>query len=445
MNKLCATIVKELLLIRRDRAGLLVLFVMPAVLVLIITLIQENVLKTVGESNIKVLYVDKDRQAVGEAIEKKLLDSGSVEIIKTLHGRRLEEKAALKAIAGGDYQLCIVVPEGITSSVRLNAQKAVEASLSHTQKGPGKSGNSPAIDIYFDPAVLGAFRSALRSSLELVVFGIEVSEKMNALSELLPEYVAENIRKSLGPAASGELKVPGPHVKLDWSPARVLEIREKVASPKLLKFRPTSIQQNVPAWSLFGIFFIVLPMAGTLIKERLDGTSLRLMSMPVSTITVISGKVLAYAVVCVAQFGLILLIGKFLLPVLGTPQLNMGTDPFALIVVALSAILAATGYGVMLGTIVRTYEQASMFGPISVVIAAAIGGIMVPVYAMPKLMQQISVLSPLGWGLNAFLELFVRGGSISSVLPEVFSLLGFFFCTLLISCIVFARRVKTGP
>ena len=119
MNKLFATIYKELLLISRDRSGLLVLFVMPAVLVLIITLVQENALKTVGESNIKILFVDKDRQAVGEAIEKKLLDSGSVEVIKTLNGRQIEEKAALEAIAGGDYQLCIVVPEGITNAVRL--------------------------------------------------------------------------------------------------------------------------------------------------------------------------------------------------------------------------------------------------------------------------------------------------------------------------------------
>ena len=35
---------------------------------------------------------------------------------------------------------------------------------------------------------------------------------------------------------------------------------------------PTSVQQNVPAWSLFGIFFIVLPMAGAFIQERINGT-----------------------------------------------------------------------------------------------------------------------------------------------------------------------------
>ena len=67
-----------------------------------------------------------------------------------------------------------------------------------------------------------------------------------------------------------------------------------------------------------------------------------------------------------------------------------------------------------------------MFGPISIVIAAAMGGIMVPVYAMPAFMQSISVVSPLAWGLNGSLDVFVRGGGLADVLPEAASLTAFF-------------------
>ena len=49
MIRLQATVWKELLLLRRDRAGLLILFLMPAVLVVVITLVQQNVLKIMGE------------------------------------------------------------------------------------------------------------------------------------------------------------------------------------------------------------------------------------------------------------------------------------------------------------------------------------------------------------------------------------------------------------
>jgi hypothetical protein len=41
-------------------------------------------------------------------------------------------------------------------------------------------------------------------------------------------------------------------------------------------------------------------------------------------------------------------------------------------------------------------------GATIVVSAAAVGGIMVPVYAMPPTMQQLSILSPLSWADQLF-------------------------------------------
>ncbi len=81
-----------------------------------------------------------------------------------------------------------------------------------------------------------------------------------------------------------------------------------------------------------------------------------------------------------------------------------------------------------------------MFGPISIVVAAALGGIMVPVYAMPDIMQKISMCSPLAWGLNAFYDIFVRGGDVKSVLPESFSLCCFAVVTMLIAWFFMFRR-----
>jgi ABC-2 type transport system permease protein len=83
-----------------------------------------------------------------------------------------------------------------------------------------------------------------------------------------------------------------------------------------------------------------------------------------------------------------------------------------------------------------------MVGPVAVVVAAALGGVMVPVYVMPKAMAAISAFSPLAWGLNGFIELFVRGGDFFSVLPNALGLLTFFAVTLGIACITFLRRSR---
>jgi ABC-2 type transport system permease protein len=188
------------------------------------------------------------------------------------------------------------------------------------------------------------------------------------------------------------------------------------------------------------MFFIVVPLGGSIIRERQDGMLSRLLTMPTSYLTIISGKITAYVMICLVQFVLIMTLGKFLLPILGAPVLDLGSSPAALVLIVVSSALAASGYGILLGTIARTYEQASMFGAVSVVIAAALGGVMVPVFVMPKIMQSISVFSPLSWGLKAFLMVFVRNGDVQSILPDVALLLIFFASTTTISWFFMSQR-----
>ena len=49
MRKYLAATKKDLLLLLRDKTGLLLLFLMPSVLVIVITLVQENVLELSGQ------------------------------------------------------------------------------------------------------------------------------------------------------------------------------------------------------------------------------------------------------------------------------------------------------------------------------------------------------------------------------------------------------------
>ena len=60
---------------------------------------------------------------------------------------------------------------------------------------------------------------------------------------------------------------------------------------------------------------------------------------------------------------------------------------------ALATTLAATGYSVLVGTVARTHDQAAVFGMVSVIILAAIGGIWVPVFMMTNMMQAASIIS----------------------------------------------------
>jgi len=69
---------------------------------------------------------------------------------------------------------------------------------------------------------------------------------------------------------------------------------------------------------------------------------------------------------------------------------------------------------------------------------------MVPVYAMPPAMQSVSALSPLAWGLEGFIELFVRHGDLARIAPQLASLLLFATACLGLAWLVFARRRSGG-
>ena len=48
----------------------------------------------------------------------------------------------------------------------------------------------------------------------------------------------------------------------------------------------------------------------------------------------------------------------------------------------------------------------------------AIGGIMVPTFIMPPVMQSVAMVSPMSWGLEGYLDILLRGGDWRSVTWE---------------------------
>ena len=435
MNRIYGELVKNLLLLWRDRAGLLILFLMPALLVVIITLVQNNVYKLMGESAARVLLVDMDGGELGREI---VAGMKGVTLTRELEGRKITAGEAKDLVSRGSYQACIIIPVGASDVLT----KASEAEMQATLAGePLPKPSRPEVAIFFDPTVLGVFRGGVENALTMIVRSLEIRARIKALGEQLPPHLEKELKKSAGPFAA-YITVPPLDLKVGTEP--LLAITGKSLSREGLAVVPTPVQHNVPAWALFGMFFIVVPMSTFFLRERKEGTMTRLLALPVPYMVILVGKVMAFVMVSFCQFGLIVLIGRYVLPLLGLAAFAPGHNFGAVAAVVLAVALAATGYGLLLGCLARTYEQVSMFGSISVVVASALGGVMVPVYAMPELMRKISVLSPVGWGLEAFLGIFVRGGNLAGVVRPVASLLAFGAGTGLVAWLAFIRRAGSS-
>jgi ABC-2 type transport system permease protein len=118
-------------------------------------------------------------------------------------------------------------------------------------------------------------------------------------------------------------------------------------------------------------------------------------------------------------------VGVFILPVVGMPQLGLGTHPEGLVLISLAASLTATGLGLMLSALAKTAEQIGGLGSLLVITMAALGGVMVPRFVMPSFMQTLGLITPHAWALMAYQDILMRGYGIAQILPECAALMGF--------------------
>lgn len=207
---------------------------------------------------------------------------------------------------------------------------------------------------------------------------------------------------------------------------------------------PNSTQQSVPAWIVFGMFFIIIPMSTIYINERKQNTLARLNSMNISLISMTFSKMVPYLFINQIQVWIMIGVGIFLVPLFNTPSLVINGSLSAIILMSFSLSIAAIGLSMLIAVSAKSSEQATTIGGISNILLGAIGGVMVPKFIMPESMQSIAELSPMSWGLDGFIDIFLNAGDINMVAEDAFKLLAFGLTVLIISMFVLKFRIDKG-
>lgn len=382
MLTIFASFRKEWTLLFRDKIGLLILLLLPMLLVLFISLSHGGKTK----NNLNILLANQDQSNLAQTLAKKL-SSNEALAITNIKDKSMRLDAAESAVQQGNYHALLVIPKGFASSLQQSIQTGVATKKS--------------IQLLMDPGLSTMISANLQYPLQIALKNIELSI----------------VKKAAGMQAIS-------HNKLLISKATV---------PPKSQIKPNAVQQNVPAWALFGMFFILIPMAGNMVREREFGVIQRLNIAPVFRVDLLLGKIMTFVIFNQIQLWLMLSIGLFILPLFDMPTLELAHHVPLIILTGLAASFAATSFGVLVGSYAKSYEQATVLGPFIVVLASAIGGIFVPSYLMPTAIQKISQLSPLNWGQSAFLDIFVRDESLATVWPALTKLCAFAVICLFIS------------
>lgn len=411
VRKLNALIYKDALLLLRDIPGLAMMFLMPLALVALMAYLQDSTFRSVNEHKIPLLVLNQDCDSLGDAIVRSVAQAGIFEVDSLVDGNTPSVGVLERAVARGEYQIGIVIPRNTTESIRTRVGRSVLGAF-------GAEGDTlvsaDSISIFIDPTTKNSFKSTVLSAIR------EYAAKLQ--TDFVLREVVQQVN-AVVPVPIGSIDIPKEMVLLSERYARLDQGR----------IIPNSVQHNVPAWGMFAVFFIVISLSGNIIKEREEGSFKRLLTMPCPSWLYLFSKVVVYLAVCLLQLILMFMMGLYVLPRLGLPALAIGQCLPGLLLMSVSASLAAVGYGVAIGNVATSNQQAAVFGAISVVIMAAVGGVWIPVFVMPDAMQVVSRISPLNWGLSGFYDIFVRDGGLEAVLPESGLLLAFALLCLLVA------------
>jgi ABC-2 type transport system permease protein len=405
MYKLFATIQKDIRVMVRDRVGLLFMFGLPILLVLIVTSIQNSSFELMNKNRVPLLFCNRD---TGAASRQFIQAVDQVGLFKLLQASGTDSSIRVR-VQQKDAMLALVIPANFSTRVEARARMVAGKAMtsfgledSINKRIAGDTTTMP-IALYYHPILQESFR---RSAEGALYSALQVVESKHILKTL---YFSLN-EKELPDSVESELL------------NNRTTIEEYPVSRDRNAIIPNASQHNVPAWTVFAMFFVVISLGSGIVREKLNGSFIRLKTLPTSYLVAILSKQITYVAVTLLQAAVIFAIGVWLLPVMGLPTLHFPTQWAALMVVTFLCGWCAVSYAICIGVFARTEEQATGFGAISIVILAAIGGLMVPSFAMPGSFRLISNISPLHWGLEAYYGLFLEGGGLSTIWSNVLPL-----------------------
>ena len=387
MKRLTALWRKETLALLRDRHGLAALFLMPVIFILVMTMALHDAFMPGAAIDVGYAIVDLDGSPHSQSLVRRLNKTGSFRHVATV----AQADTARQAIRDGRYALVLILPKGFGE--RLLAPAGADGQPTE------------ALTLLVDPTLNPALQLAFRNQTSAALGTLRADELTRKAGQLFGLPVTANAPER------------------DW-PDEIVSVA--VQNDRSIR-PPSSVQQNVPAWLVFAMFFVVIPISAILIVERQQGTLQRLAALGVPFRRVLGGKLLPFFIVNQIQAVLMVGVGMFIVPLFGGEALVMpqGAGLLYWWLVAAAVSLAAVACALLVASIARTNQQATIVGGVGNILMAAIGGIMVPKFMMPAAMQTLAEFSPMAWGLQGFHTIMLRHGGFADILQPVVQLLAF--------------------
>jgi linearmycin/streptolysin S transport system permease protein len=384
MQKLIAIGLKDLLLAFRDRAALLLMLLAPFALTLGLGAVTGRFTPGGGNrgiSEIPVVIVNKDGEQLGNVLVELFTSNDLAALVEPtiLH----DIPTARAQVSNDRVAAAVIIPAGFTQSV-FGQQQTVPIEV-HTNPGRELTANVvQAIVEEFLSRVYAGSISGQVTTTQLLSSGRVASEDV--------ERVAHEVGIQPGLTASA---------------ITVQRVTASIAD--ILEFDLLTVL--APSVALMFLMYTVSHGARSLLVERMAGTLARLLVTPTTPAQILGGKILGIFLTGAAQVGILIAATTLLFGV------HWG-DPLGVAALVLASAAGATGWGLLLATLVKTPAQAGSMGSALMLIFAILGGGLGFSFPLPAWAQPIAHLTPNRWGIDGFIAL-GGSGTLARVIPHI--------------------------
>ncbi|MEX1072023.1 MAG: ABC transporter permease [Anaerolineales bacterium] len=370
----------------RDRSAFIFGVLMPVIFTAVIGLGMRGFGPDEGPPIWRVAVVDNDNGAFSQQLIERL------DAEESLEAEALDAETAAAELESGDASAILILPADLSEQLQTGEASTLEFRMNVQE---------PQAAQVVEQAILAALFQ-VSSSIDIANTSLRVAERMDLFAQ--PDAPSEEVYFQDSLEAADEAQNEEPPITLESSQLTRLEGTEVNI--------PIGFQQSSPGIAVMFAMFFIVGGAASILLEREQGTLRRLLTAPVTKVTILGGKLLGVFIAGIIQFTILVAAGQFLF---GVPW---GQSPLALLVMVVSFSFAITALGMLISALMRTYAQVDAMSTLLILPLSGLGGAMWPIEIVPDFMQKIALWLPTGWAMRGFQDIIVRGLGLQDVLLE---------------------------
>jgi ABC-2 type transport system permease protein len=407
MKKILSITQKDLQLILRDRAALIFMLLAPLLLTFAMAAITGSFSGAGGSiQDVPVVIANLDEGEMGAAIVSAFEGEDVLFEVTTT----TNEAEARQVIEDDQAAAAIFIPAGFSASLSPEGQAA-------------------PVEVYTSPnrpISASVVRSVVRSvvnQIEVLPVSVQVATQQLILNGLIQPQEAASVAGEMATRLSG-----GGSGRLI-----TIDLDEKAQAQEDDFNYMTYL---APGMAIFFLMYTVTQGGRSLLAERDYGTLPRMLISPTSSAEILGGKLLSIFVTGFLQVSVLVLVSSLIF------NLKWG-DPLGVTLLIAAVALAATGWGILLASVVKTPFQASSLGSALMLIFGVLGGAFISIDVFSDAMRLLSKITPHAWALDGFVIL-GTGGSLAEALPDVGALLAMSALLFVAAAVVARKRWASG-